>query len=399
MPVRSSSKTIIRKSSPDDNDVAAKESHSQNEESPLWALPSSGAFAVLTISSSILLHADAWSHLVSNLVEMREHSTFEEFSSAFAFWGFAVLIHPILEPIFWISEVLHASIGPKILGLIPLSFGFGSAAILYAIASFGNLRKGLGIIALAALLGYIGAGLDGERGLGDYNIQLDDSYQGKLVKGCPAPAEVQLITDFDIQKYQGKWYWHKVHDWTQFKQVYSTTLDIQLTPDKKGYINSLGIKGPSPNSSPLSWDKSPLANGASYKWSGRILPEDPPGVAHETGFGVKFPNYVVDIQADKITGDYKELIQFQCIEVGGVRLYEGIDFMSRSPEMTDAELDEMHARAKQAGLYDYGASPEQMLRIERRPVGAGPEENAWQDLWKQLGVDRALVYLSKPIDS
>jgi hypothetical protein len=367
----------------DDNDVAAKESRSQNE-SPPPAFPSSAAFVVLAISISILLHADAWSHFVSSLVDMREHSTFEEFSSAFAFWSFAVLIHPIIQPILWISEVLHASIGPKVFGLVPLSFGLGTAAILYVIASFNNLRKGLGITALAALLVYIGAGLDGERGLGDYNIQLDDSYQGKLVKGCPAPAEVQLITDFDLQKYQGRWYWHKVHDWTQFKQMYDTTLDVQLTPDKKGYVNSLGIKGPSPNSSPLSWDKSPLANGANYKWSGRILPEDPPGVAHEMGFGVQFPNYVVDVQVEKSTGDYKELIQFQCIEVGGVRLYEGVDFMSRSPVMTDDELDAMHERAKKAGLFFYGASPEQMLRIERRPVGAGPVENAWQDLWKQL---------------
>lgn len=33
---------------------------------------------------------------------------------------------------------------------------------------------------------------------------------------------------FDLNKYQGKWYEHKFHDWTQFKEVYDTTLDIKV---------------------------------------------------------------------------------------------------------------------------------------------------------------------------
>lgn len=89
--------------------------------------------------------------------------------------------------------------------------------------------------ALSAFLTYVGAGLDGQAGLGDFNLQLNDSYQGQVVKGCPAYDEVRQpsMDNFDLEKYQGKWYEQKFHDWTQFKEVYDTTLDIKLTADKK----------------------------------------------------------------------------------------------------------------------------------------------------------------------
>ncbi len=79
----------------------------------------------------------------------------------------------------------------------------------------------------------MGAGLDGEAGLGDFNLALDDNYKGQIVKGCPAYEEVRQpsMNDFDIKKYQGLWYEHKFHDWTQFKEVYDTTLDIKVSPD------------------------------------------------------------------------------------------------------------------------------------------------------------------------
>ena len=37
------------------------------------------------------------------------------------------------------------------------------------------------------------------------------------------------MDNFDIQKYEGKWYEQKFHDWTQFKEVYDTTLDIKVS--------------------------------------------------------------------------------------------------------------------------------------------------------------------------
>jgi hypothetical protein len=151
------------------------------------------------------------------------------------------------------------------------------------------------------------------------------------VKGCPAYDEVRQpsMDDFDLKKYQGLWYEQKFHDWTQFKEVYDTTLGIkvrdclrcvfcylsicfidsepvfiQLTPDGKGWIDDFAVKGPAPDAAPLSWDKSPVANGAHYFLFGRVDSRDSPGVLRESGFGVEFPNYIVDVQKDPKTGTY-----------------------------------------------------------------------------------------------
>ena len=92
-------------------------------------------------------------------------------------------------------------------------------------------------------MGYVGAGLDGAAGLGDFNLALDDSYKGQVVKGCPAYEEVRQpsMNDFDIKKYQGLWYEHKFHDWTQFKEVYDTTLDIKVRGGLCGSDTSVGL--------------------------------------------------------------------------------------------------------------------------------------------------------------
>jgi hypothetical protein len=87
------------------------------------------------------------------------------------------------------------------------------------------------VAALFAFLSYVGSGLEGTAGLGDFNLALDDSYKGQVVKGCPAYEDVRQssMDNFDITKYQGLWYEHKFHDWTQFKEVYDTTLDIKVS--------------------------------------------------------------------------------------------------------------------------------------------------------------------------
>jgi hypothetical protein len=93
-----------------------------------------------------------------------------------------------------------------------------------------QIRNALNVAAFAAFFYYVGAGLSGTAGLGDYNLALDDNYQGQVVKGCPAYEVVRQpsMDNFDINKYEGKWYEHKFHDWTQFKEVYDTTLDIKV---------------------------------------------------------------------------------------------------------------------------------------------------------------------------
>lgn len=92
--------------------------------------------------------------------------------------------------------------------------------------------------ALFAFLSYVGAGLDGQAGLGDFNLALDDSYKGRIVKGCPAYDEVRQpsMNNFDLNKYQGLWYEQKFHDWTQFKEVYDTTLGIKVWQNLRSNI-------------------------------------------------------------------------------------------------------------------------------------------------------------------
>jgi hypothetical protein len=171
---------------------------------------------------------------------------------------------------------------------------------------------------------------------------------------------------------------------------------LQLTEDGKGWIDDFAVKGPSPDAAPLSWDKSPVANGAHYFLFGRVDENDPPGVLRESGFGVEFPNYIVDVKKDPQTGEYTEAIQFQCLERGGVRVFEGINFMSRNPKMSDTEMNDMHQRANMAGMYPYGASPEQMHTVGRKPPGE--TDNSWQAMWRAIGVDKLLELLAESIE-
>jgi hypothetical protein len=172
---------------------------------------------------------------------------------------------------------------------------------------------------------------------------------------------------------------------------------LQLTDNGQGWVDDFAVKGPAPNAAKLSWDKSPVANGAHYFLFGRVDGNDPPGVLRESGFGVEFPNYIVDIKKDEATGEYSEAIQFQCLERGGVRVFEGINFLSRKAVMTDDELANMHARAESAGMYPYGASPEQMHTVARR-LDDTPIDNSWQAMWRAIGFDKLLELLAESIE-
>lgn len=79
-------------------------------------------------------------------------------------------------------------------------------------------------------------------------------------------------------------------------------------------------------------------------------------------------------------------------------MFEGINFMSRKPEMTEEELSAMHARAEKAGMFPYGASPEQMHTVARRPEGAPAIDNAWQAMWRAIGFDQLLELLAESIE-
>jgi hypothetical protein len=283
--------------------------------------------------------------------------------------------------------------------LLPLSFLLLNAAFIALNSLSKDFSRALNISLLSAFFFYVGAGLDGSAGLGDYNLQLDDDYKNAPVKGCPAYEDVRQpsMDGFDLAKYQGKWYEHGFHDWTQFKEVYDTSLDIKLTDGGAGWIDDFGLKGPSPASNPLSWDKSPVANGAHYFLFGRVDPGDPKGVLREKGFGVEFPNYIVDVKRDA-AGGYQEAIQFQCLERGGVRVFEGFNFLSRSETMGEGDMAQMHERASRAGLDKYGAGADQTHVVERRLASEGPVTGRWQDFWDKIGVGRVLELLTKSIE-
>lgn len=45
-----------------------------------------------------------------------------DFWDAFNFWIFFAVGHPLLQPILWISDVLHGSPGPMVFDLVPATF-------------------------------------------------------------------------------------------------------------------------------------------------------------------------------------------------------------------------------------------------------------------------------------
>jgi hypothetical protein len=82
----------------------------------------------------------------------------------------------------------------------------------------------------------------------------------------------------------------------KFLPLITLTTTSQLTSDGLGWVDDFAVKGPAPDAAKLSWDKSPVANGAHYFLFGRVDANDPPGVLREKGFGVEFPNYIVGKQ-------------------------------------------------------------------------------------------------------
>ena len=304
------------------------------------------------------------------------------------FWTFFAAMHPLLKPAIWIGEVLHTSPGPLLADFMPYSFIALNVLAIGLLNTLPRMRLALNVALLGLFLNFVGAGIEGTVDLADYNMALDDG-----VRGCPTYAQVKQpsMEGFDVRKYTGRWYEHAFHDYTQFSDVYDTTLDIELSADGGRWLDDFALRGPSPKAAPASWDKSPVANGAHYFLYGKLDAKEP-GVLQESGFGVTFPNYIVDVQKDA-EGRYTEAVQFQCLERGGVRIFEGINFLSREPRMSEEALAAMHERARVAGMFPYGASPEQMHVVPHVPPGTPPLQNTWQSAWTAIGVDKLLALL------
>ena len=97
------------------------------ENSLVIAVAVMGTLAVGIHASDYAAFFDSLSQMKANVADPAD------FWPAVNFWIFFAVAHAILQPIFWISEVLHASPGPLIGGLVPVTFLLGNAV---AIAAF-----------------------------------------------------------------------------------------------------------------------------------------------------------------------------------------------------------------------------------------------------------------------
>ena len=96
------------------------------------------------------------------------------FWAPFQFWLFFAAMHPLLQPALWISEVLHGSPGPQIAELLPATFLLGNVVVIGALAKLPQARTALNVALIGLFINYVGSGLEGTNGLGDYNLALDD---------------------------------------------------------------------------------------------------------------------------------------------------------------------------------------------------------------------------------
>lgn len=102
---------------------------------PLDYLPENSLAGVASILGfgAVASHADAWSQFFQSVMQMKEAvQDPAQFWAALNFWIFFAVGHPILQPILWISDVLHGSPGPKIADLVPFTFLAGNVIAITA---------------------------------------------------------------------------------------------------------------------------------------------------------------------------------------------------------------------------------------------------------------------------
>ena len=209
-------------------DSADAEGNTKADDSSLLdALPIVASVGTLGCA---LIHEPAFSNFYQQWQDISASGvTGDAFWAPLQFWLFFASMHPLLQPALWISEVLHGSPGPQVADLIPVVFLVGNIVTLGALATLPKLQTAVNVALLGLFINYVGSGIEGTNGLGDYNLALDDG-----VKGCPTYEEVRQpsMVDFDKTKYTGRWYEHAFHDYTQFSDTYDVTLDIELSADK-----------------------------------------------------------------------------------------------------------------------------------------------------------------------
>lgn len=187
---------------------------------------------------------------------------------------------------------------------------------------------------------------------------------------CPTYEEIRSPTlrPFDVDKYVGIWYELAFHDITQFNGCGCTRFNMTRhgTVIEDMFTVSCpwpwreGVDGP--------WLPGFGSNGQRRlnQWTCNMTmfyQPARPGVMRETGFGQAFDNMVLEIWSDpEITAEtgyeYTRAIQFQCLGSSGTTgiTFVGINFLSRTPIVKPAMLQEMFVRARALGLEPYGSN-------------------------------------------
>jgi hypothetical protein len=84
--------------------------------------------------AACLSHGGGWANFFRSVAEMKANVEVPaDFWAALNFWIFFAVGHPILQPILWISDVLHGSPGPLIGGLVPVTFLAGNLIAIAAL--------------------------------------------------------------------------------------------------------------------------------------------------------------------------------------------------------------------------------------------------------------------------
>ncbi|KAG5186675.1 hypothetical protein JKP88DRAFT_207382 [Tribonema minus] len=198
--------------------------------------------------------------------------------------------------------------------------------------------------------------------------------------GCPKYDEVKgpSVAAFDMDKYMGVWYELAYHDWTQYSICGCTRFNMtrRATTIEDMFTTQC-----------------PRSIGQTYavNMSMAINPATP-GQFLEKAFYTDWPNMVLDVWAEgdapapalgaggggggggaggaqqqgggKPRRHYGKAIQMQCVEVMGRRAFVGINFLSRTPVTSDAELAEMWERAERLGIARYGGNRAEMERVD-----------------------------------
>lgn len=194
---------------------------------------------------------------------------------------------------------------------------------------------------------------------------------------CPAYEEIKspALRPFEVDKYVGIWYELAFHDITQFNGCgctrfnmtrHGTVIEDMFTVTCPWPWRE-GVDGP--------WLPGFGSNGARRlnQWTCNMTmfyQPARPGVMRETGFGQAFDNMVLEIWSDPEimaeTGyEYTRAIQFQCLGSSGTGItFIGINFLSRTPIVKPAMLQEMFVRARALGLEPYGSNDMHIVEHE-----------------------------------